>query len=101
MTDEHKKNILDRVAKQVTDEVFNPDFSIEDVVEFAACPGILFEIVGGESPFWELKHFGGPPMPSNYHKACFGEDPPHMQPVIETVLVHSNPMEVLAIMASD
>ena len=82
-------------------EALNKDFKIGDVVEFAACPGTLFEITDGDSPFWNLERLGGPELPDNYYEACFGVKRPDTSVVIETILHHSNPMEVLAIMARE
>lgn len=77
------------------------EFKLEDYVEFPACPGTLFQIVGGESPFWELKHVAGPKLSDNYHEAYFNVKPPELAPVIDLVLAHVPDMVVLAIMASE
>jgi hypothetical protein len=77
------------------------DFKLEDYVVFSACPRTLFQIVGGASPFWNLKHVGGPKLTDNYHRTLFGLRPPMRDAVIETVLAPVNEMMVLAIMASE
>lgn len=76
------------------------EFKIGDYVEFPGCVGPLYQITGGEEPFWGLKHVGGPPMPANYHKTCFNAKPPKMPYVIELVIAHVIEMKVLAIFAS-
>ena len=77
------------------------EFKLDDYVEFPGCPGPLFQISGGESPFWMLEHVGGPRLPDNYWKAMFGTDPPKTSSVIETVIAHVPGMKVLAIMADE
>jgi hypothetical protein len=77
------------------------EFEVGDYVAFAACPDTLFKIEGGAEPFWILDYVAGPPLTENYHKTLFGEKPPAMPSVVETVLQPVNEMMVIAIMASE
>jgi hypothetical protein len=87
-----------RKVRESIDASLEKGFRVGGLVEFAACSGTYFEIVGGESPFWDLKHFAGPALPKNYHETCFNEDG---RMVIETVLMQPNAMEVLATVSRD
>lgn len=78
-------------------------FAVGGVVELASVPGTFWKIVGGESPFWSIKYFAGPPIPAKDYGACFNETTFHTdwrtrthEMVIETILLKANAMEVLA-----
>ena len=96
---------LDKLKQSIAASL-DKGFQVGGLVELVEIPRTYFQIVGGSSPFWNLKHFGGPLLPDNYYKTYFNCDQPEdpktvIEMVIETILLQPNAMEVIAVMADE